>query len=143
MKQQKAIAHLNYKVKIIKGINNNEIKHLTFADPADALKFDSFLNTLVEDQHVEVFYDANKDDGTLGQLAKIHACIRQIAIDTGSSFEEVKFDTKRLAGLCVAKEINGINYLVCKSLGKSSKEELNLVIETIKDIGDTVGINFH
>lgn len=137
MKQN--ILHLQYKVLDSKDEWGNPYKRLY---PLDVAKHDGFLNSLQNNQIVDAFYDANKDDGTLAQLAKIHACIRQIAIDTGDNFEDLKFEVKKMAGLCVAKEINGDKFLVCKSLSKCSKEELGLVIETIIQIGDTVGINF-
>jgi hypothetical protein len=105
------------------------------------MRFSKLMENLVPGQTVDVYYDAGKDDGTLAQLAKIHACIRQLAIDNGDSFEDIKFEVKRLSGLCITKEINGANYMICKSLGKCSVEELNLVIETIIKIGDTSGVN--
>ena len=140
MKKQKSnVAYLQYKV--VERVDEwcTPYKELR---PLDLKKHDDFLNELVEGQIVDGFYDANKDDGTLAQLAKIHACIRQIAIDTGDNFEDLKFEVKKMSGLCVAKEINGEKFLVCKSFSKCSKEELGLVIETIVQIGDTVGINF-
>lgn len=102
-----------------------------------------FLDSVEENQIVEVFMESGTDDGTIPQLAKIHACIRQIAKDTGSSFEDTKLEVKRKAGLCVKKTIEGENYMICKSFGDASKEELASVIQTIIDIGEVVGINFH
>jgi len=139
MKQKNNIAHIQYKVVERVDEWGTPYKDLR---PMDINKHEDFLNSLVEGQIVDGFYDANKDDGTLAQLAKVHACIRQLAIDTGDNFEDLKFEVKKMSGLCVAKEINGEKFLVCKSLSKCSKEELGLVIETIIQIGDTVGINF-
>jgi hypothetical protein len=139
MKQKNNIAHLQYKVVERVDEWGTPYKDLR---PLDLQKHDDFLNGLVEGQIVDGFYDANKDDGTLAQLAKVHACIRQLAIDTGDNFEDLKFEVKKMSGLCVAKDINGEKFLVCKSFSKCSKEELGLVIETIIQIGDTVGINF-
>ena len=140
MKKQKSnVAYLQYKVVERVDEWGTPYKELR---PLDLQKHDDFLSSLVEGQIVDGFYDANKDDGTLAQLAKVHACIRQLAIDTGDNFEDLKFEVKKMSGLCVAKEINGEKFLVCKSFSKCSKEELGLVIETIIQIGDTVGINF-
>jgi hypothetical protein len=138
-KQKQSVLHIQYKVLDSKDEWGNPYKRLHALDSA---KHDAFLNALEQGQIVDAFYDANKDDGTLAQLAKVHACIRQLAIDTGDNFEDLKFEVKKMAGLCVAKDINGEKFLVCKSLSKCSKEELGLVIETIIQIGDTVGINF-
>lgn len=139
MKQKNNIAHIQYKV--VERVDEWGTPYKAMR-PLDINKHEEFLNGLVEGQIVDGFYDANKDDGTLAQLAKVHACIRQLAIDTGDNFEDLKFEVKKMSGLCVAKEINGEKFLVCKSFSKCSKEELGLVIETIIQIGDTVGINF-
>jgi hypothetical protein len=139
MKQKNNVAHLQYKVVERVDEWGTPYKDLR---PLDINKHEDFLNGLVEGQIVDGFYDANKDDGTLAQLAKVHACIRQLAIDTGDNFEDLKFEVKKMSGLCVAKDINGEKFLVCKSFSKCSKEELGLVIETLIQIGDTVGINF-
>lgn len=139
MKQKSNIAHIQYKVVERVDEWGSPYKALR---PIDLAKHDAFLDGLVDGQIVDGFYDANKDDGTLAQLAKVHACIRQLAIDTGDNFEDLKFEVKKMSGLCVAKDINGEKFLVCKSFSKCSKEELGLVIETIIQIGDTVGINF-
>ena len=142
MKQKHSVLHMQYKVIALKGIEGETYNHLGHVDVSTMQKYDAFVADLQPGQIVDVFYDANKDDGTLAQLAKVHACIRQLAMDTGDSFENLKFEVKRLSGLCITKEVNGEKYMVCKSLSKCSKEELGLVIETIVQIGDTVGINF-
>jgi hypothetical protein len=139
MKQKSNVLHIQYKVLEYKDEWGTLYKRLY---PQDIQKHDAFLDGLEAGQIVDGFYDANKDDGTLAQLAKVHACIRQLAIDTGDNFDDLKFEVKKMSGLCVAKEINGEKFLVCKSFSKCSKEELGLVIETIIQIGDTVGINF-
>lgn len=142
MKEKHSVLHIQYKVVGLKDKEGNPYNHLGFMDITSMQKHTDFVKGLMPGQIVDAFYDANKDDGTLAQLAKVHACIRQLAIDTGDSFENLKFEVKRLSGLCIKKEVNGENYMVCKSFSKCSKEELGLVIETIIQIGDTVGINF-
>jgi hypothetical protein len=86
--------------------------------------------------------ESNVDDGTVPQLAKVHVCIRELAKEIGYSFEDMKLEVKRRAGLCVKKELGGELFMVCKSFGDCSKEELGLAVEAILQIGDTVGINF-
>jgi hypothetical protein len=104
--------------------------------------YEEFIKYLEEGQTVEVFFDVNKDDGTLAQLALIHKCIRELALETGSTFEDMKLEIKRAAGLCVKKEVGGELYMICKSFSKCSKEELSLSIQAIIEVGDIVGINF-
>lgn len=101
-----------------------------------------FINDLEEGQKVEIFMEANVDDGTIPQLAKVHVCIRELAKEIGYSFEDMKLEVKRRAGLCVKKDLGGEVFMICKSFGDCSKDELALAVEAIVQIGDTVGINF-
>jgi hypothetical protein len=112
------------------------------ADKAEEIKFNSFRKELEEDQIVEVFMESEVDNGTVPQLAKIHACIRELAKETGYTFEDMKLEIKRQAGLCIKKEMSGEVFLVCKSFSRCSKDELALVIEAIVQIGDSLNINF-
>jgi hypothetical protein len=115
---------------------------LAWTKDSDKEKYKELMNNLEEGQFIDVFFDANVDDGTLAQLAKIHACIKEIAVDTGESFEKIKLQLKKNAGLCVKVNIEGEVYLDCKSFSVCSKEELALVLNEIVEIGDTLGINF-
>lgn len=115
---------------------------LVHTNSSYAAQYNLFVDNLAEEQIVDCFMDANVDDGSLAQLAKIHACIKQIAKETGSIPSETKLDVKRMAGLCVKKEVGGDQFLICRSFSKCSKSELGLVIETIIQIGDTIGVNF-
>ncbi len=101
-----------------------------------------FVGALQEGQLVEAFFDANVDDGTLAQLAKIHKCIRELAKEVGETFEDMKIQIKKASGLCIRKSIDGDNYLICKSFGDCSKSELGLVLEEIIRRGEFVNINF-
>lgn len=101
-----------------------------------------FINDLEEGQKVEIFMEANVDDGTIPQLAKVHVCIRELAKEIGYSFEDMKLEVKRRAGLCVKKDLGGEVFMICKSFGDCSKDELALAVEAIVQIGDTVNINF-
>jgi len=98
-----------------------------------------FVEGLEDGQEVEAFFEAEKDDGTNPQLAKIHVTIRKLAVETGYSFAEMKLLVKRQSGLCWNDKDGREN---CKSFGVCSKEELGLAIEAINEIGETVGISF-
>lgn len=112
------------------------------ATQAATEKFRLFKESLVQGQKVDVFMESNVDNGTVPQLAKIHACIRELAKHLGYSFQDMKFEVKRLAGLCIEKEINGNNFLICKSFGDCSTDELGMVIQSVIELGDENGINF-
>jgi hypothetical protein len=121
------------------------VKHegkLQYVESGHSAKYKAFVASLEEGQVVDHFMDANVDTGTLPQLAKIHKCIRELAKDIGYSFEDMKLEVKKKAGLCIKKEIGGEMYMVCKSFSKCSKDELGLAIQTIIDFGDMTGINF-
>lgn len=106
-------------------------------------KYQEFLKNLEPGQTVEIFMEANESDGTLAQLAKIHACIRQFAKDTGDTPQAVKFEVKKRSSLCFITEYEGEKVLFCKSLGDCSKDELGLVLKVIIEMGEFVGINFN
>ena len=114
---------------------------LSYTSKGDEAVYKLFLDSLEEGQTVEIFLDANKDDGTLAQLAKIHKCIREIAKETGDNYEDMKLLIKKRAGLCFKKEVDGETFLYCKSFADASRSDLGLVIETIISIGDLVGVN--
>lgn len=114
---------------------------LVYITNADEAIYKLFLDSLEPGQTVEIFLDANKDDGTLAQLAKIHKCIREIAKETGDNYEDMKLLIKKKSGLCVKKDVDGETVMICKSFANASKTDLALVIETIIEIGDLVNVN--
>ena len=96
--------------------------------------YEAWVKCLEEGQEVAVFYEADKNDGTNDQRALIHASIRKIAIESGHLFPEVKLEVKRRSGLVYGEYV--------KSFADCSKEELGLVIETIKEVGGMFNISF-
>lgn len=107
---------------------------LIYIHGGDELLYKTFVDGLVEGQVVTGFFEANKDDGTYAQLSKIHVCIRKLAFEIGYSFEEMKFEIKRKAGLVQGKD--------AKSFANCSKEELALVITALNEAGEMVNISF-
>lgn len=99
-----------------------------------------FVDSIEEGQQVSVFFEAFKDDGTAPQLAKIHACIRKLATEIGYTFEEMKLEIKRRAGLAHGDLSTSEGYV--KSFADCSKEELALVIESLNKAGEMVNISF-
>jgi hypothetical protein len=108
---------------------------------ADGVLFKKFEKELDEGVAVDGFFEVLGDSYTLGQLAKVHKCIRVLASDTGESFETMKLLVKKRAGLIVSKEIDGEVLAVIKSFGDCSMEELGLAIEAAIEIGDHTGSN--
>jgi hypothetical protein len=111
---------------------------LIYKSLADKVKHEELVKNLEEGQVVNIFFDANKDTGTYAQLAKIHASIRELAVETGYSFDEMKIVVKKHAGLCWTDSEGEY----CKSFADCSVEELSLAIAAIQELGQHVGINF-
>lgn len=101
---------------------------------ADNKAYQLFVDQVPEGAFVDVYMSVEKDDGTLAQLAKIHAMCRALANHTGNSFEEMKLYIKDRAGLVVKENTQ----LIIKSFGACSKEELSMAIQSAQEIGETV-----
>lgn len=101
-------------------------------------QFEVFLSHIPDGSIVEIFYEVQKDDGTLPQLAKLHVMIRELAMFTGESVENMKLLIKDRAGLCIAKEVSGKEFLLAKSFGDCSREDLSLAIQAAIDLGNEI-----
>jgi hypothetical protein len=104
---------------------------LTYPSPKDKLGYQIFVDKLAEGQLVEIYVDLANADHSKAQLAKVHACIRELAKESGYTFEEMKTIIKIEAGLCF--ETDGLTE--CKSFVDCSKDELMLAIEACLQIG--------
>ena len=117
------------------GKHNGEIKPLTITDAA---MYNQFKKDLVDGEIIELYITklSDEDDKTIGQLAKVHACIRDLSRFTGHTFEEMKDAVKEKAGLYnpASKEY--------KSFSECSKIELSDAIQICIEIGNTVGYYF-
>lgn len=114
---------------------------LVYPNSGSAKLYEEFVKNIDEDQSVDVFFDAHKDDGTLAQIAKIKVCIRALATETGDTFEDTQFMVKERSGLCIKKIRHDQLYIELKSFGDCSKEELALAIQTIIEMGRFLNMN--
>jgi hypothetical protein len=96
---------------------------LTYASPQDTLAYDMFLSKLEDGQIVDMYIDLASADHSKAQLAKVHACIRELAKESGYTFDEMKIVVKQASGL------------EDKSFADCSKDELMLAIEACIQIG--------
>jgi len=106
---------------------------LVHNDASDSSLFKIFVESLEEGQSVDVFFDAHVDNGTYAQISKLKVSIREMASESGHSFEEMQNIVKERAGLCWEGH--------CKSFGDCSIEELSLAIEAAIEIGDDLNLN--
>jgi hypothetical protein len=111
--------------------------NLVHINESTKISYQLFLDKLQEGQEVEVFMGLTSDNGSLAQLAKIHACIRELAKESGYTFDEMKFIVKKHSGLCY--DGGGAEY--CKSFKECSKDELAMAIESAIEIGRDLNIN--
>jgi hypothetical protein len=110
---------------------------LVYPDDKSKLNYQIFLDKLPEGQQVEIFMGLTSDDGSVAQLAKVHACIRVLAKESGYTFDEMKTIIKQQSGLCY--DAGDVEY--CKSFADCSKDELVLAIEACIQIGKEFNIN--
>ena len=111
---------------------------LTYPDDKSKLAYQIFLDKLEEGQKVEMYIGLADTDHSVAQLAKVHACIRELAKESGYSFDEMKMIIKEQSGLCY----DAGDAVVCKSFADCSKDEIALAIEACVQIGrDNYNIN--
>lgn len=114
------------------------------ATEVEAGKLKLFAKSLKEGDMVEAYLShvANTSDKTLGQLAKVHALIRELASFTGHTFDEIKDQIKEIAGLYLitGTAVGAKSY---KSFAECNKEELSLAIQTCIDIGHELGCHLY
>lgn len=111
---------------------------LEFSSLAVSKQHELFVSEVPDGTIVEFFFEVQQDDGTLPQLAKLHAMIRELALHVGEPFDNMKLLVKDKAGLCLAREVSGKEYFLAKSFGECSREELSLAIQAAIDIGTSV-----
>lgn len=104
----------------------------------DAALYNNFKKSLEKGEIIELYITkvVNEDDKTPGQLAKVHASIRELARFTGHTFEEMKDVVKQKAGLY--NPASG----EFKSFSDCNKKELCDAIEMCVEIGASIGYYF-
>ena len=111
---------------------------LEFSSLAVSKQHEIFVSDIPDGTIVEFFFEVQQDDGTLPQLAKLHAMIRELALHVGEPFDNMKLLVKDKAGLCLAREVSGKEYFLAKSFGECSREELSLAIQAAIEIGQEI-----
>ena len=99
--------------------------NLIYDSPKDKLAYELFVEKIPEGQKVEMYIDLASADKSNAQLAKVHACIRELAQESGSTFADMKNVIKKETGL------------ENKSFADCSKSELMLAIEACIDLGQS------
>jgi len=111
-----------------KFIKNNG--KLIFDSLQDKISYDIFVDKIKEGQVVEMYIDIVGQDHSKLQLAKVHACIRELSKESGYNFDDMKQLIKEKSGL------------QDKSFANCTKDELMLAIQSCIDIGkDNFNLN--
>ena len=111
---------------------------LTYAHPKDKLAYELFVEKLTEGQEVELYVDLANADHSRAQINKVHACIRELAKESGYTFEEMKKIVKQRSGLCYTDSEGEES---CKSFADCTKDQLMLAIEACIEIGTDLNVN--
>lgn len=115
---------------------------LIVASPSEFHKLEAFSKSLADGSIVDVYYSAELDNSekTLGQLAKVHVLIKQLATDTGHSISEMKALVKDKASIYDHHNSEDKTF---KSFADCSKSELSDAIQACIEIGKIVGSNVY
>jgi hypothetical protein len=114
--------------------------NLAPSSEANKLLFKEFVENLQEGQVVKFFLEADNANQSTQQLAKIHVCIRKLATEMGYTFEEMKLEIKRRAGLSYGDLNTSEGYV--KSFADCSQEEITLVFQALNEAGSMVNLQF-
>lgn len=104
----------------------------------DNTKLKLFLNAIKKDTPIETYMTiVEGDEKTNGQLAKIHAMIKELSDYTRQPYKWVKEYIKEKAGL--VRPISAYPYTIAsKSFGDCTKEELGQAIEACQELLDEI-----
>lgn len=108
---------------------------LVYINEQDKVKYNIFLDKIKEGSEVEVFMNPVLNNVSYAQMSKIHACIRQIAKETGHSFEEMKNIVKAESNIMTTEENDFRSFADC------TKEEMAFIIDICIDLGRDLNIN--
>lgn len=111
---------------------------IVYIYPSDEVLYNKTIKELPEGTRLTAMFEMSSQDGTMGQLAKLHACIRQLALHLGYDFVDMKTYIKSISGFITTKLIAGKEISRIKSFGDCSKEELGFAIQMCIQFGQTV-----
>ena len=107
----------------------------------DERAYKEFIDKIPNNKIVDVYITCYDEEiGTLPQLAKIHAMIREIAEFTKQGFNETKDNIKEVCGIFNIVSSKPYQKKL-KSFGDCSIEELNMVINKLIEIQNIIYSN--
>jgi hypothetical protein len=103
------------------------------ADKTNQRYYKHFIESLKEGDVVQLFMSKKDAGKSLAQLAKLYKCIRTIALESGYTFNEVKYLVKDNSGLVINDEPF--------SFENCSVADINIAIQTSIEIGRMFNLN--
>ena len=110
----------------------------TYCKSSDEALYKKMISETPDDAKIVAMFEIVSQDGTIGQLSKLHANIRQLALHLGYDFEDMKTYIKHISGFVTTKMIEGKEITRVKSFADCSKEELSFAIQSSITFGNTV-----
>ena len=123
-------------VETFEGADGRSVKCIVIPKGINSTRLELFTNSLEVGQKIEVTYEVPVGNGSYAQLSKIHKCIREMAKESGVTFEEMKLLVKDKAGLHLKDG-------QFKSFADCSREDLGTVIQTILEMGEFMNMNLN
>jgi len=114
---------------------------LTYKSDKDGVAYKNFVESIKEGEELEMFISIQGKAGSYAQISKIHACIREMAKESGYTFDEMKKLVKEQAGLCFVVNDEGKQLEMCKSFAECSSDELSQAVQACIEIGLNYNIN--
>jgi hypothetical protein len=102
-------------------------------DKTNQKHYKHFIEGLKEGDVVQLFMSKKDSEKSLAQLAKLYKCIRTIALESGYTFNEVKYLVKDNSGLVINDEPF--------SFENCSVADINISIQTSIEIGRMFNLN--
>lgn len=107
------------------------------ATEADEKKLKLFAMSVGDNDTLDAFITViSGDSKTLGQLAKVHVLMKELAKETGHTLDEIKLYVKERAGIT---EMDDSGHKILKSFADCNKSELSKAIQECIAIGDEIG----
>ena len=114
---------------------------MTYMSEKEGVAYKNFINLIKEGEELDMFISIKGTAGSYAQISKIHVCIREMAKESGYTFDEMKKIVKKQAGLCFDVNDEGKQLEMCKSFGECSSDELSQAVQACIEIGAEYNIN--
>lgn len=106
---------------------------IIYPNVKDRNDYKLFIDMMKEGEEGSVYFEYNKSDHSLTQLAKVHKMIRLISAESGATFQEIKNLIKSTCGY-----VDQFGQPL--SFSNISKEELSKIIEECNRIAELLNI---